>query len=65
VYLSSLNSDAFTARREFEEWRSRLIIDLDFGDLPIFTREDLPRFISLIYHCEKLPTPPRYLVCQR
>ena len=65
VYLSSLNSDAFTARREFEEWRSRLIIDLDFGDLPIFTREDLPRFISLIYHCEKLPTPPSYPVCQR
>ncbi len=65
VYVSSLNSDAFTARRQFEEWRSRLVIDLDFHGLPIVTHEDLPRFISLIYHSEKLPTPPDCFVVQR
>lgn len=65
IYVSSLNSDAFTARRQFEEWRSRLIVDLDFDGLPIFTHDDLPRFISLIYHCEKLPTSPDYFAVQR
>jgi molybdopterin-guanine dinucleotide biosynthesis protein len=65
VYVSSLDSDAFTARRQFEEWRSRLIVDLDFDGLPIFTRDDLPRFISLIHHREKLPTPLDYFTVQR
>lgn len=64
MYVSALDSDAFTARRQFEEWRSRLIVDLDCDHLPIFTRDDLPRFISLIYHREKLPTPPPYFAFQ-
>jgi molybdopterin-guanine dinucleotide biosynthesis protein len=54
LYLSSLNGDGVAARRQFEEWRSGLSIDLDFTALPIFTREDLPRFILLIYQREKL-----------
>jgi molybdopterin-guanine dinucleotide biosynthesis protein len=65
VYVSSLNSDALTARKQFEEWRSRLIVDLDFDGLPIFTHDDLPRFISLIYHYGKLPTPTDYSAVQR
>ena len=49
LYLSSLDTDGATARRQFESWRSSLAIDLDFNGLPVFTREDLPRFISRIY----------------
>ena len=64
VYVSSLNSDALTARKQFEEWRSRLIVDLDFDGLPIFTHDDLPRFISLIYHCAKSPTPADHFAVQ-
>ncbi len=65
VYVSSLNSDAFTARKQFEEWRSQLIVDLDFDGLPIFTHDDVPRFVSLIYQCEKLPTPRDCFAVQR
>jgi hypothetical protein len=57
LYLSSLNADGFTARRQFENWRSSLTIDLDFDGLPIFTREDIPRFTSVIYQQKKLIRP--------
>jgi molybdopterin-guanine dinucleotide biosynthesis protein len=49
LYLSSLNSDGVAPRRQFDEWLSSLSIELDFTGLPVFTREDLPRFISRIY----------------
>ena len=45
LYLSSLTGDGVDARKQFEEWRTSLNIDLDFDCLPILTREDLPRFI--------------------
>lgn len=48
LYLSSLDADAATAREQFRNWRAGLTIDLDFGDLPIFTREDIPRMIEYI-----------------
>ncbi len=57
LYLSSLKADGLAARRQFEEWRQSLIIDLDFDGLPIFTREDLPGFISRIYQWDKLANP--------
>ena len=57
LYLSSLDADGVTARRQFEEWRSSLTIDLDFNGLPIFTREHLPRFISYICQWKKLAKP--------
>ena len=46
LYLSSLNADCLTARKEFEEWTRNLAIDFDFKRLPILTRADLPRFIA-------------------
>jgi molybdopterin-guanine dinucleotide biosynthesis protein len=49
VYLSSIDADGFDARKQFEEWRAGLALDLDFNRLPILTREDLPRLISRIY----------------
>jgi hypothetical protein len=57
VYLSSLNADPAVARKEFEEWRTGLTIDLDFNNLPICTREDLQWFISLIRQCDALAKP--------
>ena len=48
LYLSSLTGGGVEARKQFEEWRASLNIDLDFDGLPILTCEDLPRFISLL-----------------
>jgi len=48
LYLSSLTGDAVDARKQFDEWRMSLNIALDFDGLPILTREDLPRFNSLL-----------------
>ncbi len=69
LYLSSLTGDGIDARRQFAEWRTSLNIDLDFHGLPILTREELPRFISLLPRkkfCEPQrsdfarPSPGRY-----
>jgi molybdopterin-guanine dinucleotide biosynthesis protein len=56
VYLSSLNADAALARKQFEAWRSSLTVELDFSTLPLFTSDDLPRFISLIW--QRAPSNP-------
>jgi molybdopterin-guanine dinucleotide biosynthesis protein len=48
LYLSSLENDDTTARREFAEWKSSLTVDLDFNGLPVFTHQDLPKLISRI-----------------
>ncbi len=57
LYLSSLNADARLARKQFEAWRLSLTLDLDFNNLPIFTREDIPRFASLIWQRGALASP--------
>lgn len=49
VFLSSLNGDGFTARKQFNDWQSSLTIDLNFDGLPVFTREDIPRLMSLVH----------------
>jgi molybdopterin-guanine dinucleotide biosynthesis protein len=59
LFLSSLNSDGFTARTQFEKWHKSLTIDLDLSGLPIFTREDLPRLTSLVHQREESPRPVR------
>ena len=59
LYLSSLNADSALVRKQFEEWRLSLTIDLDFTNLPIFTREDLSDFISLIWHRDAWANAPR------
>jgi len=57
LYLSSLDADGLTARKQFAEWRQSLLIDLDFNGLPIFTREDLPQFLMRVYRSKKLAKP--------
>ena len=54
VFLSSLNGDGFTARKQFNNWQLSLTIDLNFDRLPIFTREDIPRLMSLIHQRDEL-----------
>ena len=51
LYLSSLEEDAASARRQFEEWQARLTIDLHFDGLPIFTRDEIPQLLPQIYRC--------------
>lgn len=48
LYISSLNDDDATARKEFEKWQSTLVINLDLGGLTIFTRKDLGRLTRMI-----------------
>lgn len=47
LYLSTLNGSA-SAKQEFEEWRSRLPIDLQLDHLPIVTADDLPQLVGMI-----------------
>lgn len=49
LYLSSLEEDAVSARKQFEEWKARLPIDLHFDGLPILTRDDIPQLVPQIY----------------
>ena len=54
LYLSSIDTDGLSARRQFEEFRARLAIDLDLSDLQILTHEDFPKLISRIHQCANL-----------
>lgn len=47
LYLSTLNAPS-SAKQEFEQWRSRLPIDLQLDHLPIVTADDLPQLVEMI-----------------
>ena len=47
LYLSTLNGPA-SAKQEFEQWRSKLPIDLQLDHLPIVTADDLPKLVRTI-----------------
>jgi molybdopterin-guanine dinucleotide biosynthesis protein len=57
LYLSTLDATAVTAKRQFEQFRASLIIDLDVDALRIITREDFPYLFSTIYRTENLAQP--------
>jgi hypothetical protein len=46
LYLSSLDADSNTARKQFAEWRANLKIDLEFDGLPIYTSDDLEQLAA-------------------
>ena len=49
VYLSTIDdTDAVMARRQFDEWRRGLTVDLNIDGLPIFTQFDLSRMVENI-----------------
>lgn len=57
IYLTTLSATAGGARKQFEEFRAGLTIDLDLDRLQIMTREDLPFVLSTIYRPERLAQP--------
>src|SRR5436853_4246625 len=52
LYLSSLSATAVTAKKQFEQFRIALKIDLDLSVLQIITREDFSLLLSTIYRTE-------------
>ena len=49
LYLSVIDdSDRTKAIESFEQWRLGLAIDLDCGDVPVFTRVEIPELIQAI-----------------
>lgn len=49
LYISSLDADGISARKQFREWRAGLKIDLDLQGLPILTHEDLLAIVERIH----------------
>ena len=48
IYLSNLTEEGSDERQKFALWRNQSGIDQFIGDLPIYTREDLPALIALV-----------------
>ena len=49
LYLSSIDRDATSARRQFAEWHARINVGLRFDHLPIFTRDDIPQLVRQVH----------------
>ncbi|HUS11459.1 MAG TPA: hypothetical protein VMZ30_13410, partial [Pyrinomonadaceae bacterium] len=48
IYLSNLTEEATDERKKFALWRKASRMDKFIGDLPIYTRADLPELIALV-----------------
>ncbi len=57
LYLSTLSATAVTAKKQFDQFRADLKLDLDFGGLQIITREDFPVLLSTIYRGANVAQP--------
>ena len=57
LYLSTLSATTVTAKKQFDQFRADLKLDLDFGGLQIITREDFPLLLSTVYRTENLAQP--------
>jgi molybdopterin-guanine dinucleotide biosynthesis protein len=55
LYLTTLSLTAVNAKKQFEEFRASLTIDLDLNGWQIITSEDLPVLLSAIDRSECLP----------
>ena len=73
LYLSTLGAPAVIAKKQFEEFRGALKIDLDLNGSRIITREDFPLLLSSIYRPENLLQPatqseekplPQEMICR-
>jgi len=51
IYLSNITEEGTDERQKFTVWRQQSGMDRVLGDLPIYTRQDLP---ELIAHVQKL-----------
>jgi molybdopterin-guanine dinucleotide biosynthesis protein len=57
LYLSTLSPTGVTAKRQFEQFRAGLGIDLEFDALQVITHENFPFLLSTIYRREHLDQP--------
>lgn len=48
IYLSNLTEEGTGERDKFALWRKASGMDQAIGDLPLYTREDLPKIIALL-----------------
>jgi len=61
LYISSLETDGSTARKHFKQFLSGLQIDLNLNGLPILTRDEQQKLLSLIFRksIEARPHPSK------
>jgi hypothetical protein len=52
IYLSNVTEEGTDERQKFARWRPQSGIDKSIGELPIYTREDLPELIAQIQKIE-------------
>jgi len=57
LYLSTLGATAETAKKQFEQFRASLTIDLNFDALRIVTRESFSLLLCTVYQRENLVQP--------
>jgi hypothetical protein len=55
IYLSNITEEGSDERTKFAFWRERSGMDKVIGDLPIYTREDLPELIGVIQKIDLNP----------
>jgi len=48
IYLSNITEEGANERKKFALWRKQSGIDKLIGDLPIYTRADLPALMALV-----------------
>jgi len=49
IYLSTIDDcGAATAREQFNEWRTSLVVELGIDGMPVFTGDDIPRLAEQI-----------------
>jgi hypothetical protein len=52
IYLSNITEEGTEERSKFALWRKTSGMDDFIGDLPIYTREDLPKLVALVQQLE-------------
>ncbi|HWN07856.1 MAG TPA: hypothetical protein VNO50_00980 [Pyrinomonadaceae bacterium] len=55
IYLSNLTEEGTDERTKFALWRKHSAMENLIGELPIYTREDLPELISVIQKIDLTP----------
>jgi hypothetical protein len=62
LYISSIHLAGVEAREEFDQWRSKLPIDLKLDLLPIVTAEDLEQLVQRIQNLQIANSRPSQII---
>jgi hypothetical protein len=57
IYLSNITEEGTDERTKFATWRKQSGLDKLIGELPIYTREDLPELIAVVQKIDLNPHP--------